>query len=192
MDDQVGVAPDRRGEVDVIVEAEAEVFAGFGGVARALQISQDGKAGGIFQRRAGECFEYGVDVASCGGKGVDAERLQFSTHLSPLVFVRRLVNPVDGGPLRGFEFARDGDVGEQHALFDQLIGLLGFTFCNRCDFSVLANQAFDLWGVDLERAGYRALCAQSASQGRSSLRTSTTSSGMLWPGWSSKSACTCS
>ncbi len=124
--DEVGVAADGGGEVEVAAEAESEVGGGGGGVDGALEVAEEGEGDDVAEGGVGDGAGDAVEVVGGGGGGAgDAQGAEFGGHAGPLVGFGLRVDAPGGGEGGGVEFLGYGAVGGEHAFFDEGVGLGG-------------------------------------------------------------------
>ena len=106
-----------------------------------------------------------VDLLARLGQGGNAEGLQLHAHRSPLLFIGFVVNAVDRGVFGADQYFGHGAVGQQHAVFNQLVGLFRLRARHHL-FHLTTGIQFDLnFGcVDFHRAVSDAQCAHLAHQ----------------------------
>ena len=123
VDEQVGVAPDGRGEMGVFLLGQAVVAERFdrvpGAHERAQEADLEGGADGHGGEFAQELLHLGADGEVAAGQVVGHD---FGAVFPQPSFIRSLVDPVDRGTIQGHEAGRDGFVGQEHELLDQLMG----------------------------------------------------------------------
>ena len=122
MDDEVGVAADRRGEVGVAAQVEAEVPIIFMGVL-GLRLGAkndfvDKPLGGLALRARKNTIEVrGAHMLALGE--LDPQRRQELAELAELLHRWRVVGAVDQRRKLGFQRLGGGDVGQNHEFLDQ-------------------------------------------------------------------------
>ena len=76
-------------------------------------------------------------------------------------FVGSFVNPVKGGALFEVEVSRDGFVGEEHELLDQLVGFVGRLFFDPIGSPLGIEQDAQFGEIQVERALGKAVATKS-------------------------------
>ena len=151
--DEIGVAANRRGEVRVGAQIEAEMADVVGRVDRLRLAAQHHFVDDFGVRPVLRHVEDAVEARGCdclalgpahvhGGEEVRQRR--------DLLFARTIVHAVDQRPRFGFECLRRADVGLDHEFFDELVRIEAFALLHACDLAVLEHDLV-LGAVDLER-----------------------------------------
>ena len=126
MDDQIGVAADRRGEVGVFREVEPEVTDIVGGIDRLHLGAQDHLVDDVGVRTLAGFLQQLVEPVGARRLALrpgDVQRLQEIDQRLHLLQAGRVVDAVDQRGLLGFQRLGGRDVGLDHHFLDQLVGL---------------------------------------------------------------------
>ena len=154
MNDEVRVAADRRGEMGVILQAQAVMAGMFGRIFGQPQGPEDLDVDEFFDRRAFGGPDRGLKIAGGdpAGRGKqDVEEGQRLPELLEILLGRVVVDAMEGRDAAEAEIFGHGDVGRDHEFLDQLVGLVRGEDRDRGDFPFLVNQLrFD--EVEIEAA----------------------------------------
>ncbi len=158
---QVGVAPDGAGEVQVVLEGQAEVPQVLGAVARLLEAAQQQGVDDLRLGLAGRLAQDALQVLRPGvlqveGVAEAAERLLERLHL---LLAGILVHAVERGHVLPVELLGHQPVGQQHHLLDELPGRVA-AHRRQMQSTLLVDVHLGLGEVEIERAGADALDAQ--------------------------------
>ena len=122
MDDEIGIAADRRGEVRVVRNRQREVPDVLLGVKRALHRAQDDVGQEAFLRRPFDRLQHALQLAGTHVFEIAAQReLEFLEDLAKVLQLLRvglLVNAEDAGLIGEDELRGDDFVRGEHELFD--------------------------------------------------------------------------
>ena len=154
VDDEVGVAADRRGEVAVARQVEAEVAEVLRGVVGLGHGAQDGDVDHLGVLGAGDAVEQAVELGGLQhlalgqrqADGVDdgAQRLE-------LLRGGLLVDAVEEAELLRLERLGGGDVGEDHEVLDQPVGVEALAEGDGEDLALVGEDDAALGEVEVQR-----------------------------------------
>ena len=167
VDQQVGVAPDRRGEVGVGLVGEAEVADVIGAVHRLLQRAQHH---GLQQLGVGavlDLLEQPGEVARArlvAPAQPEAELLEELAQLGELVLGGRIVDAVQRRMLAGGEEVGRAHVGGEHALLDQAVGVVAHLGHDLRDLAVVVEDHAGFGGLEVDRAALGTRLEQHAEE----------------------------
>ena len=161
VNDEVGVAPDRAGEVRVVFFAQAVVPQRLRDVGGALETLEEADLDGLLVGLAfdggeelAEIFAFaqiaGVEVVGGGDLLILGEAVGFGI----------LVNAVDRRLPGQLELAGDDLVGEEHELFDELVRFVVLDAFEALGFAVFVEPHFDLGKIEVEGALGEAVFAE--------------------------------
>ena len=163
VDEQVGVTPDRRGEVAVTGESKAEMAEVVRRVSRLGLAAQDHEVDKMFVGRAADLGEQGVEMAGPQAAAAGQAELEGGEEFAQTFDLGRvgmLVNPVHAGilaPLQGF---RRGHVGGDHAFLDQPVAVVTGHGANRLDRTGVVEDDAQFGQLELQRAARAARLCQ--------------------------------
>ena len=152
---EIGIPPDRRGEVRIDGHRETEV-AGIrrvvpGLLHRAQHQERDGPFDGGARHAVDELLEVPRPHGAAGRPEGVAERGDEGVEDLDLRRVGRLVDAVDGGHAASLEFRRDSLVGEQHELFDQAVRVVALRGGDGLDLPLVVEPDLGLRQVEVNR-----------------------------------------
>ena len=156
VDDQVRIAPDRRREVRVARERQAEVPQVLRRVARLLHRPQHQHGDGPLGRRAVDLLEQRLEVPRADRVGRRAERVAEARdeglELLDLQRVGRLVHAVEARNVARLEELGHRLVREQHELLDDPVGDVPLSGDDRLHLAGLVEHDLGLVEVEVDRA----------------------------------------
>ncbi len=129
VNEQVGITPDRRGEMRVAPEREAEMADILRAVERLRLAAQDelvdhrgvGRAGGLLQQAVEVARSHRLPLGEAQADALQPlEKLAQGLELGR---VRRIVDAVHAGLVQFFQRLGGGDVGGDHEFFNQLVAV---------------------------------------------------------------------
>jgi hypothetical protein len=160
VDEEIRVAPDGRGEVDVLRQSEAEVSE----VVRLIRGAGHGPEQHGFDQRSVElaldALEHLGEVP--GLKVLDprerhAEGREKGLQLFEPLLPGLVVDAVQRGDLVTTQESSRGHVGRDHALFDHPVGIVAFVGADRLDSAILAELDVGLRDVEVDGAPFAPL-----------------------------------
>ncbi len=157
VDDEVGIAADRGGEVGVVFLVEAVVAFGGGHVAGALEASQELDAKGVALRVFLDLLENFFDFVPVAEiSGHDAVGGEEFAVFVEFVFGRFFVDAEDRGDFVAGEFRGHGFVGEEHVFLDELVAFVVFDDFDSVGVALFVDEDFGFGDVEIEAAGIHA------------------------------------
>jgi hypothetical protein len=163
MNEQVRIAPDRRGEVRVGLVAEPEVANVVRAVNSLLHRAQQYGLQQLLIRAADNaCEQIGVIGRAwlIAAAQSQAERLEKRMHVGQPVRRRPLVHPVQHRMTIARQQVGRADVGRQHALLDQLVRVVAGARHDLLDPAIGVADDVGLGGLQVERAALDARLRQ--------------------------------
>ena len=156
-DDEVGIAPDGRCEVGVMLLGEPVVAVGGGPVAGLLEAAEKAHAQVVGLRMGLELEEDAVEVAAdVEVPRADPEGLEVVGKLVQLVGIRFVVDAVDAGQVAVVEGAGNRFIGGQHEFLDQLVAFVLLDADDGLGIAFRVDVDFGLGHVQFEAAGLHA------------------------------------
>ena len=176
--DEVGVAPDRRGEMAVARQVQAEVaevlrrVVGLGHRAQHAHVDHLGVLG------AGDAVEQAVEVGGLEHLALGEGQADGSDDLAQrleLLGVRLLVDAVEQVDALRFQRLGGGDVGEDHEVLDDPVGVEAVAEGDRQDLALVGEDDPALGQVEVERRPHRrGPCAPPPRRPRAARMTAST------------------
>ncbi len=155
MDDQVGIAPDRRGEVGVAVQVQTEVADVLRGVEGLHLGAQDDFVDDLGVRGVAGFFQQLVEALGVRRLALVpglADGVQEVGQVEDLLLAGRVVNAIDQRRVRLLQRLGGADVGLDHHLFDQAVGLQRLARLDAGDAAVGRHDDAALGAFDGQRA----------------------------------------
>jgi hypothetical protein len=151
VDDQIGIAADRRGEVGIFLFSQAVMAEGFDGIASTHEGTEEADFEGLADGQAVKFFEELLHLDAIGevaALDVMAEDV-LAVFLEPPV-VGGFVNAVESGAIQGHEPGGDGLVGQEHEFFDELMRGIVFDLFDAQDSAALVEPDFGFGEVKVQ------------------------------------------
>ena len=167
VDQQVGVAPDRRGEVGVGLVGEAEVADVVRAVHRLLQRAQHHRLQQLGVGAVLDLLEQLGEVARArlvATAEPQAELLEELAQLGELVLGRRVVDAVQRRMLAAGEKVGCAHVGGEHALLDEAVGVVAHLGHDLRDLAVVVEDHAGFGGLEVDRAALGTRLQQHAEE----------------------------
>src|SRR5450830_1473694 len=164
VNEEVRIAPDRRGEMAVVLRRERVVSAALLGVDGFLLGAQDEIRDeallGLSRRLVEDGLERGWrDLLLVFGKVV-AKRPEHDPQVHETAFVRPVVHAVESRRRNELQMLRDGFVRGQHELLDEPVRLVAHGPDDLDDVSLFAEDHVRVRQVEVEGTATRSLCSE--------------------------------
>ena len=166
MHHQVGVAPDGRGEMRVFLLRQPVMAERLDRIARAHERLEESNLQRLADCQPVELLQqllHLIAVRQIAALNVMAEHL-LAIFLKPFV-VRRLVNAIERRTIQAHQPGGHGFVGEQHALFDKLVGNVVLHLLHPQHPALIIEADFGFGEVEVQRAGLESRAPDFLGQG---------------------------
>ena len=160
MDDEVGVAADRRGEMGVAAQVEAEMAVVLVAVFGLRLGAQHHLVDQSLDRLAAHAAEDAVEMRRAHALALgqlDADGAQELDQVVELLDARRVMGAIDQRRMRGFERLGGGDIGEDHELLDQPVRFEPLRPAHVLEASLGVEDELALGQIEIERIAPLAL-----------------------------------
>ena len=155
MHQQIGVAPDRTGEMRIARQGQAEMPDIVGAVFRLRLTAQHDLVDQERLGRADEAAQHAVEIARMhlvASRQRDAEPVQEVAQRRELVVGRRGVHAIHHRLMQALQFLGGGDIGEHHELLDQPMAVETRPWRDAAHDAVAVDHHTALREVEIERA----------------------------------------
>ena len=160
MNDQVGVAADRRGEMRVSAQIEAEMAVVLVAIFRLRLGAQHDLVDQRLDRLPANAAEHAVEMRGAHPIALgelDADRAQELDEIVELLDARRVMRAVEKRRMRRFQRLGGGDIGEDHEFLDQTMRLEPLRPSDAGEPPLLVEDQLALGQVEIERVPTLAL-----------------------------------
>ena len=163
MHDEVGVAADRRSEMRVAAQVEAEMAVVFMGIFGLRLRAQHDFVDQRLCRLTLDASEHAIEMFRAHALALDeldAEGREKLAERADLLRARRVMGAVDQRRMRGFQRLGGGDVGQNHEFLDQPMRIEAFGPSDADQLALGIEDQLALGQVEIERIAVVALLPQ--------------------------------